>query len=194
MFTSRFPAARAAIVAIAMTAVTGSGLALTGAQAQAGSTIPQGSFKGKVTATGGLVARTAPSSHAASARTGYAKGTVITIGCALNGTTVKGNHRWYRIRNTDSWVSARYVSNIGKAPYDCTAGDWTYRTTTGLTVREGPSTKDRKIGRLGSGKEIDTRWVAGRGQSVNGNRKWIAVNVPGGNRGWVAAPYTRQVN
>lgn len=49
----------------------------------------------------------------------YAPGTIIHITCKVNGQTVDGNPRWYKLYNRTGWVAARYVANIGAAPSWC---------------------------------------------------------------------------
>ncbi|XBB70035.1 hypothetical protein ABFU82_12215 [Nocardioides sp. WV_118_6] len=149
--------------------------------------------QGRVVARTGLVERTAPSSHAATTGRSHRRGAVLTLECKLNGTAVDGNGRWYKIRGRDGWVSARYVANIGAAPVDCTAGDWAYEVSVGTVIRQGPSRKDRRIGSLARGTEVDTRWIARRGGAVAGHRGWVAVNTPSGNRGWISLTNLRKV-
>lgn len=149
-------------------------------------------YQGRVVATGGVVQRTAPSTHVGTTGAGIRKGAVVTLDCQLNGTVVGGNQRWYKVHGRDAWIAARYVQNIGRAPVACTGGQWAYETRTGTNIRRGPSTLDAKIGSLPRGTEVLSRWVTTRGQSVGGNRTWVAVETTNGNRGWISVTALRR--
>ncbi|MGI8767570.1 MAG: hypothetical protein ACR2I1_00470 [Propionibacteriaceae bacterium] len=69
-------------------------------------------FTGRATA--GLSARRAPNTSDTKVGS-YAKGATISIVCKVDGQGVYGNPRWY-YTSKSSWVSARYVSNVGAAP------------------------------------------------------------------------------
>lgn len=148
-------------------------------------------YQGRVVATGGVVQRTAPSTHAGTTGAGIRQGAVVTLDCQLNGTVVGGNQRWYKVHGRNAWISARYVANIGRAPVACTAGDWAYEVKLGTHVRQGPSTLDRSIGTLPRGAELTTRWITRTGQAVGGNRTWVSVDTGHGNRGWISVTNLR---
>lgn len=39
---------------------------------------------------------------------------LVTIACKKKGTTVLGNNRWYKLAHRPGYVTARYVSNLGR--------------------------------------------------------------------------------
>lgn len=128
--------------------------------------------KGKVVAKIGLSSRSAPSTHAPKAGSGYAKGQEINIDCKLTGTNVNGNKIWYKVHGHQRWVSARYVENIGAAPRECYLHMGTYaRTTAPLSIRQAPSTADAKTGSLKKGAKV-VAWCKVKSQSVKGDRTW----------------------
>jgi hypothetical protein len=47
-----------------------------------------------------------------------AKGRTVDVLCKLPAQSVKGNKMWYWTKD-HKWVSARYISNVGKAPGYC---------------------------------------------------------------------------
>lgn len=47
----------------------------------------------------------------------YAPGTIIHLKCKVNGQTVDGNPRWYKLSDRTGWVAARYVQNLGTVPW-----------------------------------------------------------------------------
>ncbi|HEY5784276.1 MAG TPA: hypothetical protein VIT65_05835 [Microlunatus sp.] len=72
-------------------------------------------FIGRTTTA--VTKRVAPTT-AASTAGGLAAGARVSIICKLPGQSVGGNNRWYYL--TDGrWVSARYVTNVGRAPGWC---------------------------------------------------------------------------
>lgn len=179
--TSRFGRTACATLLLA----AGSSLGLAAPHAAAASDVVLNAVDGKVIAKTSLAERTGPSTELGKAGKGYGEGTIISIDCKLNGSTVDGNPRWYKIKGEKSWVSARYVENIGEAPKSCTAGDWAYEVTKKTSVREGPSTDDKKLGTATVGEEITTRYHVADGEEVDGNTQWVAVDTGNGNRGWV---------
>lgn len=73
-------------------------------------------FVGRTTTT--LTQRTGPTTAASRAGT-LAKGAGVDIICKLPGQSVSGNSLWY-FQTNGRWVSARYVTNVGRAPVYCT--------------------------------------------------------------------------
>lgn len=47
----------------------------------------------------------------------YAPGTIVHLSCKVNGQTVDGNPRWYRLYDRSGWLAARYVANLGTVPW-----------------------------------------------------------------------------
>ena len=76
-------------------------------------------YWGKVIARPGLKIRSGPSQH--HKWVGSLKyGQVVKIRCKVNGQTIDGNPRWYKLYNGNyMWASARYIKNIGPAPHVC---------------------------------------------------------------------------
>ncbi|UQA93129.1 hypothetical protein [Streptomyces halobius] len=76
-------------------------------------------YKGKVIAKTGLLKRRGPSTkYKVVGSNPYNK--VIKIKCKVNGENIKGNPRWYKLKDGSySFSSARYIMNIGKAPRWC---------------------------------------------------------------------------
>lgn len=192
---------RTSTTAVALVLAAASAIGLGASSSPAGATATADvaahaaarTFTGTVTARTGLAQRTAPSAHVRRSGAAFSRGSVLLFDCQLNGTAVDGNQRWYKIHGRDAWVAARYVRNVGAAPYACTGGDWAYRVTVGTNVRQGPSTKDRKIGSFARGKDLNTRWIVSRGQSVHGNPNWVSVETSNGNRGWISVSNLRKV-
>lgn len=174
---------------VTMSAVLAVGVAV-GSLAAATPAQAQGGFKGKVIAKNGLVVRTAPSTHAGSAGS-VAQGTTISIDCKVTGTRVDGNTLWYELSNGNGWVSARYVDNIGAAPDRCPAEATEYgvgQTTTGLTMRTGPTTADTVQGALPSGTKVNVTCYV-NSQNVGGERQWYLLD----NGSWVSAAYVTRI-
>jgi hypothetical protein len=188
----RLPHTLAALAAVALTAATVTGPAASAAPA-ATTQAAAPTYTGRVVSATGLAQRVAPSTHVSTTGTAFRRGAMLILDCQLNGTAVGGNQRWYKVHGRDAWVSARYVANVGAAPVACTAGDWAYEVRVGTNVRQGPSTLDTKVGSFAAGTEVGTRWRTARGQAVNGNRNWVAVETPSGNRGWVSVTNLRLV-
>lgn len=143
-----------------------------------------GPYHGRVTATSSLTVRTAPSSYAAS-QGSLAKGKKIAITCKLRGTTVGGNNVWYRIENT-KWVSARYVATVGPSPRWCTTS-YPFAgvvTTESLTVRVGPTTKDKLVSTVLQHNDVHVSCKV-ISQSVGGTNLWYQI----GSGKWVSAAY-----
>lgn len=195
MFRAPSPTKRTGRTAFAtLLLAAGASLGLAAPHAAAASDVVLNAVDGKVIAKTSLAEHTGPSTALDLSGKGYASGTVISIDCKLNGTTVDGNPRWYKIKGEKSWVSARYVENIGEAPKSCIAGDWAYEVTEGTTVREGPSTDDAELDSVKKGEEIKTRYHVKDGESVDGNTQWVAVDTSDGNRGWVPVAKLKLIN
>lgn len=145
--------------------------------------------KGKVIAKTSLAEHAGPSTSAPKSGKGYKKGTVIKLDCNLTGTTVGGNKTWYKVSGKKSWVSARYVKNIGSAPIACTAAnvpaDRNAKSTASLTERQGPSTHDRSTGHIAKGKKVQV-WCKVTSQKVSGNSTWYQTSGD-----WVSAKYVK---
>ncbi|MEV8317536.1 SH3 domain-containing protein [Streptomyces sp. NPDC059900] len=76
-------------------------------------------YKGRVTAKGGLLLRTAPTRGSRVVRS-VPHGRIVSIYCKTTGSNVSGNNRWYLLTNgTWAWGAAHYISNIGPAPRWC---------------------------------------------------------------------------
>ncbi len=168
--------------------VVAAGVTLAGGIGSAQAAAPDG----QVTTRAGLSVRSAPSTHAAKYGViGYHK--VFPLDCKVQGTSVKGNDRWYSLPSElDEWVSARYVRNIGPAPAWCTGNpDQTSigRTTAALTKRQGPTRADAARGTLAKGARI-TLICKVRSQPVGGNRLWYFTS----DHRWVSARYVDNVN
>jgi hypothetical protein len=74
-------------------------------------------YLGQVTARRALAERARPTSRSAH-RGALRHGARVALVCKVHGQSVHGNSLWYRLPN-GSYVSARYVSNIGRAPRFC---------------------------------------------------------------------------
>lgn len=176
---------RSAALAIAAgIAIAGLGMA-TSAEAAT-------SYKGKVTANGGLNIRPAPSTHSGIAGS-VAKGKTITIDCKVPGTTVGGNRLWYALSGKKGWVSARYVDNIGAAPKLCPAFDTEFgvgRTTAVLNQRSGPHFNDSLRGALPKGKKVQVRCYVKSSAGVDNNFTWYLLD----NNNWVSAYYVKRLS
>ncbi len=173
-----------AIRAIGVTAVA-AGVSVAGATlpAQAAST------EGQVMTAAGLAVRSAPSTHAGKVGL-IANHKTFPIECKVRGTSVDGNDLWYSLPpNTNEWVSARYVRNVGPAPDWCTGADGsTGKTTAAVTKRKGPATADSAQGSLAKGKTFSITCKV-RSQSVSGNNIWYFTP----DRLWVSARYVTNV-
>lgn len=145
--------------------------------------------KGKVIARTSLAEHTGPSTSAPHSGKGYKKGTVITLDCNLNGTSAGGNDVWYKIQGKHSWVSARYVKNVGNPPIACTAAnvpvDRSATATASLTERKAPTTHDRSTGHVAKGKKVQI-WCKVASQTIGGNHTWYQTS-----NDWVSAKYVK---
>ncbi len=167
-------------------------IAIVGLAATAGTAEAATSYKGKITANGGVTVRPAPSTHAGSKGT-IAKGKTISIDCKVPGTKVDGNTLWYALSGNKGWVSARYVSNVGAAPKYCPAFDTEFgdgRTTATVNLRSGPHFNDAKAGSLAKGKAVNVVCFVKSSAGVGGNYQWYLLD----NKKWVSAAYVKRLS
>lgn len=167
------------------------GIAIVAMAATAGTAEAATTYKGKVTATGGIKVRTAPTTHAGIKGT-IAKGTTITIDCKVPATKVDGNRLWYALTGNKGWVSARYVANIGTAPKYCPAADTEHgdgRTTAVVNLRSGPHFNDVKTGTLAAGTRVAAVCYVKSSAGVGGNYQWYLLT----NNSWVTAAYVKRL-
>ncbi|MCZ7413485.1 MULTISPECIES: SH3 domain-containing protein [unclassified Streptomyces] len=71
---------------------------------------------GKVIARTGLNIRKKPTTHSKIVG-GLPYGAKVKIICKVNGQTIKGNPRWYKLAHHKGWVTARYVKNLNYIPW-----------------------------------------------------------------------------
>ncbi|MEU6084675.1 SH3 domain-containing protein [Streptomyces sp. NPDC047108] len=75
-------------------------------------------YKGRVIAATGLNVRKQP--WQSSPVVGFLPyGKIVSIECKVNGQSIDGNPRWYKINGYGGYASARYIENIGPAPHWC---------------------------------------------------------------------------
>ncbi|GAB3745414.1 SH3 domain-containing protein [Microlunatus parietis] len=169
-----------------------SGVAVATMAMTAGTANAATTYKGKVTANGGLTIRSAPSTHTSN-NGNVAKGTTITIACKVPGTRVDGNGLWYKLSNGKGWVTARYVTNIGSAPKYCPSADTEYgdgRTTAAVNMRRGPHFNDVKTGVVYEGTRVAVVCYVKSTAGVNGNYLWYQLT----NKSWVTAAFVKRLN
>lgn len=46
-----------------------------------------------------------------------APGTLVHISCKVNGQSLGGSPRWYKLSDGTGWLAARYVVNLGVVPW-----------------------------------------------------------------------------
>lgn len=153
--------------------------------------------EGRVTAHGGLVVRSQPTT--ASARVGILRlNKVVPLSCKITGTVVYRNNDqnaeksniWYRLPASSTWVSALYIDGVTQAPPDCgSAKRYQGRVITGyLNAREAPTTRANAHG--GYMKDAKLTIVCKlESQSIDGNNLWYSL--PTGT--WVAARYVANI-
>lgn len=156
-------------------------------QGNADDVTPAVGERGVVTANGGLATRGRPSTH--SVKLGqYDKGDRIRINCKVRGTNVDGNRLWYLVAHHDGteWLSARYVDNVGAAPAYCDPSHepMRARATAPLNARQGPSTKDRKVGSYATGEDVRAVCFT----LVNRHNRWIHTN----SGEWVSGRFVKE--
>lgn len=140
-------------------------------------------YKGKVTAKS-LAVRSLPTT-AAWQRGAIAKGKTITIVCKVRTVKVDGNDLWYLLAK-NRWVSARYVSNLGKAPEFC--GDvlpvGTAIKKPSVNLRAKPTNASKLVGTLKYGTGVELLCKV-NGPTVDGNKRWYQIY----DGRWVTARY-----
>lgn len=168
-------ALRAASIGAAALAVTAGGVGLS---AQAA-----GNTEGKATTT--LQMRYAPST-ASNPRGLITKNRTFEIECKVRGTNVDGNTLWYLLPPGHThWVSARYVTNVGRAPSWCSR----LKSASGVTTatvnrRQGPTHSDMIVGRIAVGTPVRIVCKV-RSDNVDGNTLWYRIS----DESWVSARY-----
>ncbi|MFI6346673.1 SH3 domain-containing protein [Streptomyces sp. NPDC050560] len=76
-------------------------------------------YKGRVTAHGGLLLRDAPNRDSAVIRS-VPYGSYVDIFCKAKGGSVDGNRVWYLLTDgTWAWGSSRYIATVGQPPRWC---------------------------------------------------------------------------
>ncbi|MFI0722810.1 SH3 domain-containing protein [Streptomyces sp. NPDC021224] len=96
-------------------AVAPAGAATAGTQA-APATARNGYVDGQVVSNLPLTIRAAATTNSA-ALGSYPPGAIVHISCKVNGQTVDGNPRWYKLHDRTGWLAARYVVNLGTVPW-----------------------------------------------------------------------------
>lgn len=112
----------------------------------------------------------------------------IGLVCKVEGTVVGGNKWWYLVASNDdtSWVSARYVRNIGAAPDHCDPSDGLLlgTTTTRVNVREGASSADRVTSVAAKGARIRFQCYT----QTSRTHRWL---LTAGGR-WISGDYVNE--
>ena len=183
---NRFRLRTLAFAGVAALAVPAMGfLTTTSAQATTG----YEDFTGKVVADS-LAVRSLPTT-AAWKRATIKKGTLIHIVCKVNAVNVDGNRRWYML-GANGWVSARYVSNIGKVPTWCPPEVDFYGAKAvkkpSVNLRQAPTNKSKIVGSLTYGTQVRVLCKV-NGPTVDGNRRWYQLQ----DGRWVTARYMQNV-
>ena len=154
--------------------------------------------RGRVTARGGLVVRSLPTTSSAR-QAKLRHGKVYPLTCKVTGSVeYRGNDEdnaksnvWFRLPgDRPEWVSALYMRPVDGAPPYCGSGR-TYRgrvTAAMLIPREAPTTRANSHGGLSRGTTVKITCKL-KGQKVRGNRLWY--NLPQGL--WVSARYVSNV-
>jgi uncharacterized protein YgiM (DUF1202 family) len=170
-----------ALAGVAALAVPAVSLFATSASAAVDQTAA--TYKGKVTASS-LAVRSLPTTVAWK-RGVIAKGRTITIVCKVRTVKVDGNDLWYLLAK-NRWVSARYVSNLGKAPEFC--GDvlpvGTAIKKPSVNLRQKPTNASQLVGTLKYGTGVELLCKV-NGPTVGGNPRWYQIY----DGRWVTARY-----
>ncbi|NED94057.1 SH3 domain-containing protein [Phytoactinopolyspora alkaliphila] len=148
-------------------------------------------YEGKVTASS-LNVRSAPTGASAKAGS-LSRGTTVKLQCKVIGPRVGGNDLWYKLAN-GNWVTARYVSNVGKAPRFCGDGrEYSGKVIAqkSLAVRSGPSTANLKVSSAPRGIVLPIVCKVDN-QKIDGNARWYQLTGDGGGQ-WVSARYVSNV-
>ncbi|MFE6686439.1 SH3 domain-containing protein [Streptomyces sp. NPDC057743] len=99
--------------------VLGSGAAVAANPASTPAATAHGPYKGRVVARHELTVRTGPGTNYRAVGS-LRHGEVVTLVCKVNGQNVRGNSRWYKLREGRyAWASARYLRPLGAAPGWC---------------------------------------------------------------------------
>ncbi|MBM7785230.1 SH3 domain-containing protein [Tenggerimyces flavus] len=148
-------------------------------------------YKGKVIAKK-LMLRTHPTT--ASATEGfYTKGEVVNLSCKVKTISVDGNRLWYRLAYLQGgWISARYVTNVGKAPRWCDPDAYFAKGSTtkkpSVNLRSGPTNKAKLAGKLKYSTKVHVLCKL-NGPKVGGNPRWYQLT----DGKWVSARYVKNV-
>ncbi|AYY13803.1 SH3 domain-containing protein [Actinobacteria bacterium YIM 96077] len=192
--------ARTFAVVLGTATVVPLGLATTAAAAQPASAQPTTSaqptsdapYEGEVIASSSLNARNAPTA-ASSRMDTLSNGVIVDLQCKVYGPSVAGNDLWYKLAD-GTWVTARYVANIGAAPHFCGDGE-EYQgdviAQSSLNVRSGPSTANATVSSAPSGHRLPLVCKVDS-QNVDGNPRWYQLTGGGGGQ-WVSARYVANV-
>jgi len=108
-------ARRARIAATASAVLLGGSLLGAGAAQATDTVVPPHRPYGTVTAHSGLNVRQYPSTDS-SVRYVLPYRAVRGLDCKVHAQNIMGNTLWYKLRNSQDWVSARYVHNTGSVP------------------------------------------------------------------------------
>ncbi|WP_291291875.1 glucosaminidase domain-containing protein [Enterococcus sp.] len=118
------------------------------------------------------------------------QGSTVTATAVKNGTSVKGNTKWYYVSGK-GWVSGAYLtsdssssSNTSNATNTGNSINQKMKTTATLNIRSTASTSGSIVGSLSQGSTV-TATAVKNGTSVNGNNKWYYVS----GKGWVSGAY-----
>lgn len=98
-------------------AVAPAGAAAAGPSGQAAPATARNAYvDGQVVSKLPLTVRAAATT-ASAALGSYPPGAIVHISCKVNGQTVDGNPRWYKLHDRTGWLAARYVVNLGTVPW-----------------------------------------------------------------------------
>lgn len=145
----------------------------------------EGFPRGTVHAEGGLTARQAPSTHVLAAFV-FDDGAEVGLDCRTRGTQVKGDADWYLVvaEGEAKWISGHYVEVDERPPHCGPAVSVSATATRATTLRQGPSTDDRKLGALGKGDTTEVLCHTESGTPGNTQRwvvttkaQWIPANA-----------------
>ncbi|MFI6687063.1 SH3 domain-containing protein [Streptomyces sp. NPDC050485] len=110
---------RPPLAALALVLAAGAAATLTAAASAAAEGSVRDEYRGRVTATSGLLLRDRPTRGSRIVGTAP-YGSIVHIFCKTGGDEVNGNDRWYLLTDgTWAWGSAFYIDNIGPSPRWC---------------------------------------------------------------------------